>query len=437
MSGSRYTRLVRAVTFCALLATAALWPPQALAAEEAPYVVVFKGSVGHPGEVARAQAARNGGEIGYVYRYALKGYSTTLSEAEAKALEHDPRVDFVSRDRRAGTFAQTNPTGVERIFATANAKLDIDEVNDVKINADVAVLDTGVFKHGDLLLQKFVDCVPVKKFEEPNAKECKEATPLDEDGNGHGTHVAGTIGAIDNTTGVVGVAPSARIWGVRVMTLNAKGVSQGTEAWIAAGLDWVAARAEEIEVANMSLGCGGLNEKKEAVACTMGAVETAVTGAVEKGVVVVVAAGNDKLDAEKYVSPAKNPNAITVSAIADYNGEAGGGGASTCASKGADDQSYDMSNFGKVIDVTAPGVCILSTSNKAETYAELFGTSMATPHVSGAAAILAAQSNPATKADVEKIRNIIAEKGNLGWTDNSGDGIKEKLLDVSNEEFFK
>ena len=418
-----------------LVAFLAIFVPPALGAEEASYIVVFKDSVDHPGEVARAQAAQHDGKIGYVYRYALKGYSTTLSEDEAEALERDPRVEFVNRDRRARTFVQPNPTGVKRVFATTNAKLDIDEVNDVKINADVAVIDTGVFKHGDLLVQKFVDCVPVKKFEEPNAKECKEAAPLDEDG--HGTHVAGTIGALDNTEGVVGVAPSARIWGVRVMTLNAKGLSEGTESWIAAGVDWVTARANEIEVANMSLGCGGLNEKKEAVACTMKVVELAVSTAVEKGVVVVVAAGNDKLDAEKYVSPAKNPNAITVSAIADYNGAAGGGAASTCENKGTDDQSYDVSNFGKVIDITAPGVCIRSTINALGTYAEWTGTSMATPHVAAAAAILAAQADPKTKEDVEKIRNKIVEAGNLGWTDNSGDGIKEKLLDVSSEEIFK
>jgi subtilisin family serine protease len=233
--------------------------------------------------------------------------------------------------------------------------------------------------------------------------------------------VAGTIGAIDNGEGVVGIAPGARMWAVKVLS----GGGTGLESWIIAGVDWVTAHASEIEVANMSLGCG----------CAMPALDTAINKSVEAGVVYVVAAGNNHSDAKTF-SPANNPNVITVSALADYDGEPGGKSSYTCELYGSDDTSATFSNYGSTVEVVAPGVCILSTV-PGNQYAYLSGTSMASPHVAGAAAILASQKNPANKAEVEAIRSTIMSAGNLEWTDNSGDGVKEKLLDVKNETTFK
>jgi subtilisin family serine protease len=412
----------------ALIACLAIGPPQALGAERAPYIVVLKDGIDSPGAVARDQTEQRNGDLGFVYRYALKGYSATLPKAAVAALERDPRVDFVSPDRKVELFSQSTPTGIKRIFATENPNIDVDEVDDVRIDADVAVIDTGVFEHTDLSISKLTNCVPPKKLEEPNVKECKDGSATDEDG--HGTHVAGTIGAIDNKEWVVGVAPGARIWGVKVFTLNAKNKSAGSESWTAAGIDWVTGRYKDIEVANMSLGCGGEeNEKKEIEECTMKVVETAITGSIEKGIVYVVAAGNETVDAGKYVSPAKHPEVITVSALADYDGEPGGATEWTCEDEGKDDTLATFSNFGKAVDVAAPGACILSTSSAGGLELSS-GTSMAAPHVAGAAAILASVSNPNSKSDVKLVHQDIVDAGNFDWEDISEDGELEPLLDV-------
>jgi hypothetical protein len=240
---------------------------------------------------------------------------------------------------------------------------------------------------------------------------------------GHGTHVAGTIGAIDNGEGVVGVAPGARLWAVKVLN----SFCGGTEEGIAAGVDWVTAHASEIEVANMSLGC-------RVSGCSLPAVEKAINTSIEAGVVYVVAAGNENEDAKQH-SPSKVASAITVSAIADYDGKAGGLSSYSCVNAGLDDQRASFSNYGTVVDIAAPGVCILSTL-PGKGYGKATGTSMASPHVAGAAAVLAAQQNPNSKADVEAIRTKLVNAGNKGWTDTSGDGVQEPLLDVSSELTF-
>jgi subtilisin family serine protease/sugar lactone lactonase YvrE len=412
MSPSR-VRSALSLLFAALAVTA-IFAATAAASEEGRYIVVLKDSVEHPGAVAEDQTEETDGELGFVYRHALSGYSAILPQAEVEALEEDPRVAYVSPDHKVEAFSQTIPTGISRIGAAGNASIDIDGSDADPINADVAVIDTGVdYTHPDLNVVARTDC---SKGTET------EVTCVDNSGTDtewHGTHVAGTIGALDNGIGVVGVAPGARIWSVKVL-----GTGINWESELTAGVDWVTARASQIEVANMSLGCG----------CSLPVTEEAIEASMEEGVVYVVAAGNNSADA-KFFSPGRNPNVITVSAIADYDGQPGGKGGLGCAGWGSDDTRATFSNFGSVVDVAAPGACIPSTFPGGE-YGLDSGTSMAAPHVAGAAALLASTSNPSSKEDVEAIRDEIVEAGNFEWTDTSGDGVQEPLLDVSDELLF-
>lgn len=269
---------------------------------------------------------------------------------------------------------------------------------------DIAVIDTGVSRtHPDLRL-----------FNSVNFSSDVSADDL----NGHGSHVAGTAAAKDTTAGVVGVAPGARIWSVKV--LNRQG--SGYMSDIIKGIDFVTAHAGEIEVANMSLGCQ----------CTSPALDTAIKRSVAAGVVYVVAAGNAGKDAATF-SPANNPDVITVSAIADFNGLPGGGAKSTCRSD-VDDTFADFSNYGADIDIAAPGVCIYSTW-KNTGFSTISGTSMASPHVAGAVALyLLNHPKPRNAADVAALRSAIIaagsdQSGSNGFTGDR-DSYREPLLNV-------
>jgi subtilisin family serine protease/streptogramin lyase len=364
------------------------------------YIVVLKDSVDHPGSIAEAQTEQSGRDLGFVYRSAFKGYSAKLPKGVAEALRRDPRVKYVARDRKVKITSQITPFGVSRIFAPENETLDIDGIDDVRVNADVAVIDTGIdYTHPDLNVVGRIDCT---------VEVCDSNGT---DGNGHGTHVAGTIGAIDNGSGVVGVAPGVRLWAVRV--LNNQG--EGYDSWILAGIDWVTAHASEIEVANMSIaGYGPLPAENEAISAS-----------VDAGVVYSVSAGNDGRNAAGQ-RPANIPDAITVSALADYDGKPGGLGSPTC-NWGPDDSLATFSNWGSSVDIAAPGACVYSTW-KGGGYAYDSGTSMAAPHVAGAAAVLASKSNPTSRKDVEAIRQSLVDEGSLAWADASEDAMAEPLL---------
>ncbi|HEX5928507.1 MAG TPA: S8 family peptidase [Solirubrobacterales bacterium] len=378
------------------------------------YIVVLEDSVDHPGAVAEAQTERYDGDLGFIYRHVLNGYSAKLSRSAVKALRKSPNVKFVEADRRVETFAQETVSGVKRIGAHLNPDLDIDEIDDARINVDVAVIDTGIdHTHPDLNVVSRTNCVPPsEKFDE---KLCVENDGVD--GDGHGTHVAGTIGAIDNGFGVVGTAPGARLWALRA--LNNEG--RGWEAWIIAAIEWVTAHAGQIEVVNMSLGGRGRSLSEEA----------AIRDSVEAGVVYVVAAGNSASNAEGY-APANGPDVITVSALADEDGEPGGKGAK--CKQNPDDTLAGFSNWGSAVEIAAPGNCIGSTlpvkgsSYGVAEYGVLSGTSMASPHVAGVAAVMASKANPSNKADVEAIRQALVDQGSLNWSDTSEDGKPEPVL---------
>ncbi|MGD9897684.1 MAG: S8 family serine peptidase [Calditrichaceae bacterium] len=284
----------------------------------------------------------NESSIGSIYSRAITGFSVKASKEEIEKLKNDNRVSFIEQDRvitlgpsifqkkpPAPPVAQTIPWGITRVGgATASA-------------GKVAwIIDTGVdFEHPDLN----VDIARSVTF--------IARTETGDDDNGHGSHVAGTIAAIDNTEGVVGVAAGATVVAVKVLDRRGSGSTTG----VIAGVDYVAATGAAGDVANMSLG-GGISD----------ALDLAVLNASNNGIYFALAAGNESEDANNH-SPARvnGPYIYTVSAF-DIN-----------------DVFAYFSNYGNPpVDYSAPGVSILSLWKDGGTNT-ISGTSMATPHVAG------------------------------------------------------
>ena len=394
--------LAVAALIASSFAASAAPPPDDTTA--ATYIVVLKQSVASPKATATTHADRFGAQVKGVYSHALKGYTATLTATEAAALRGDASVASVELDRILTINQVPPPTGIRRIFADDNPNLDIDGVDDARFDVDVGVIDTGSGPHNDLNVVARVNCV---------SGVCSTGG---NDDNGHGTHVAGTIAGIDNSTGVAGVAPGARLHSVKVCN----SLGQCPNSAIIAGVDYVTARASTIEVVNMSLGGPGTNAP----------LATAITNSVNAGVVYAVAAGNNNQNASGF-SPANHPDVITVSAMTDSNGEPGGGGGSpACRAGEVDDQKASFSNYGASVEVTAPGTCILSLWLNQGTNT-ISGTSMATPHVAGAAAVATSGTrDPTNRTQALAVRTKIIATGNQGWVDTSPDGIREPLLDV-------
>jgi subtilisin len=350
---------------------------------------------------------------------AVRGFSGKLTADQVQALEADPDVAAVIPDEIVEIATQTIPTGVRRIGTLATISAQIDGV-DKHVDADVAIVDTGIDPgHPDLAVVGGVNCTTSDR----------DAWG---DGHGHGTHVAGTVGAEDNGIGVVGVAPGVRLWSVRI--LNSEGF--GYLSWYICGLDWIAAQRDPndpslplIEAANMSVAKWG----KDDFNCGLTSADILHQGIcrlVASGVSVAVAAGNDSNSAAARV-PAAYDEVITVSALADTDGKAGGLGGDRCLSWGTydvDDTFADFSNSGGDVDIIAPGKCIISTM-PGGAYAYMSGTSMATPHVTGAIALYKATRPWATPAMVRGALLYLSSSNWKRWTDP--DGNPDRLLDVS------
>ena len=352
-------------------------------------------------------------ELGYVYTEALAGFSFTVpnnKEGDAVvlqiaaspyvlAVEPDRTIEAVSHRKRrhkkkkkkvpvvspgevpapqqALFSGQTLPPGIARVGA-ANLGTTPIKVQ-LPSSVAVAVLDTGIdLSHPDLDVIAGRNCIA------PNS--------LITDVVGHGTHVAGTIGALNNNIGVVGVAPGTKIVAVKVLD------DSGGGSWssVICGLDWVRANAESfnIKVVNLSLGggdSGGDGGCTDQCQCNS-ALHTAVCQvSMLTGVTVVAAAGNSNQDFRAFV-PATYPSVLTVTAIGDSDGRPGGKGAAlSCWKSIKDDRPASFSNYATTAEdrahtIAAPGVCIRSTY-KNRSYATLSGTSMACPHVAGMVAL--------------------------------------------------
>jgi subtilisin len=402
----RRTVLAALFAGAAAVATVPATVAAAAPAQTASYIVMLRPTV-DSFSTAVEHTRGDVAAISHIYGHAIHGYSARMSKAEAARIAADPRVLLVQPDGVVTIAAQTLPTGIDRIDAELSPTARINGV-DERVDVDVAVIDTGIdAKHPDLNVFT------------AGAQNCSGGGRSTRDGNGHGTHVAGTIGALDNGIGVVGVAPGARLWPVRV--LNSAG--SGSFSDIICGIDYVTAHASEIEVASMSLGGSGSDS---ACGSNVDAMHEAICRSVAAGVTYVVAAGNDSGDARFHV-PAAYDEVITVSALADFNGQPGGGAPATCRAD-VDDTFADFSNFGADVDIIAPGVCILSTW-KGGGYNTISGTSMATPHVSGAAALYKS-THPG--ASPSAVKAALQAAGTTNWnTATDPDGNPERLLNVS------
>ena len=353
------------------------------------YIAVLKAETRDTPGAAKALAAQHNLNLDHVYTKALKGFAFGGSEQAAQALARRAETAYVEPDQIYTAFQQTVPTGIRRSAAAAVPGLI---GSGLMVDADVAVIDTGLDgTHPDLNVQP-----AGVRFYMMNAKKMRSDSNWQDD-NGHGTHVGGIIGALDNGSGVVGVAPGARLTAVKVLDSSGR----GSLSVILAGIDWVAQRAATFEVANMSLG-GGYSQ----------AVNDAVKAGTQAGVVFVVAAGNSGWDAANY-SPASEPTALTVSALADTDGLPAGFGPLT-QDMDPDETLAWFSNYGEIVDVCAPGVDIYSTYLLSRGgYTTMSGTSMAAPHAAGAAALyLARHGLSKTAAGVEAVCAAIR---NSGW----------------------
>jgi subtilisin family serine protease len=330
--------------------------------------------------VARATdlTAMAGAGLTHVYGHAINGFSAWMSDDQAVALSEDPRVKFVEEDSvMYATVTQTNATwGLDRLnqrdlplnrtytYATTGA------------GVNAYVIDTGIRRtHTQFGGRAVIGFDAVGDGQ--NTNDC----------NGHGTHVAGTIGG-----STYGVAKTVRLFAVRVLSCS----GSGSNAGVIAGVDWVTANHIKPAVANMSLG-GGVSA----------ALDSAVRRSIAAGVTYAIAAGNSNTNAANS-SPARVAEAITV-------------GASTST-----DARSSFSNFGSVVDIFAPGSSITSAWRTSDTATNtISGTSMATPHVAGVAARFL-QSNPT--ASPAAVRNELVAQATLNHLSGIPAGTANRLL---------
>ncbi len=347
------------------------------------YIVVLDNdAAGHVGIASQADQLTDvlvsayGGKVNRRYKDALPGFAAEMTEDEALALSEDPRVQFVEEDQiYTADATQTGATwGLDRIDQRNRPLNGTYIYNYTGSGVRAYIIDTGIrTAHTQFGGRASVSYDAFGG----NGQDC----------NGHGTHVAGTVGG-----STYGVAKSVSLRAVRVLNCSGSGSTSG----VIAGVNWVAANRVLPAVANMSLGGGASS-----------ALDTAVNNAINAGVTFAVAAGNSNANACNY-SPSRVASAITV-------------GSTTST-----DARSSFSNYGSCVDIFAPGSSITSawsTSNTATN--TISGTSMASPHVAGAAALYL-QANPG--ASNATVRNALVNNSTTNVITNAGSGSPNRLL---------
>jgi subtilisin family serine protease len=349
------------------------------------YIVVLKEEVRDPTAVAREHARRHGAQVLHIYQHALKGYAARIPDQRLEEVLAEERIDYIERDGKVTTVAQRLPWGIDRINADRSSTRAGNGTGALS-NVNAYIIDTGIDKtHTDLNVVEHVN------FHGGRNTDC----------NGHGTHVAGTVAAEDNNRNVVGVAPGAPLTGVKVVGCDGSGSVSG----LIAGIAWVTADALKLE-----------NAKKAAIAnlsldtAANRALDEAVKASAASGVFYSVAAGNDGRKACQY-SPAragagKNNGIVTTAATNKSNAEPW------------------WSNYGRCVDLWAPGANVLSTKKGGGTTTKS-GTSMASPHVGGGAALYLSSHRSASPTTVES-----ALKKDATRPGTSSDGGAIKRLNV-------
>jgi aqualysin 1 len=355
---------------------------QTLEEDADPYVVVLEDSVGNPSQVANEIDQRQEGfEVGFVYTEALEGFSAEIPDDSLADVRNNSRVAYVERDKVVTVAAQALPWGVDRIDAdrsstrAGNGSGAISGVN-------IYVIDTGIdATHADLNVVR---------------SDVNFHGGPDTDCDGHGTHVAGTLAAEDDTRGVVGVAPGAPLISVKVLGCDGSGALSN----VIEGVDWVTANADKPAVANLSL--SGRASK---------ALDSAVKRSANSRVFYSVSAGNQGQNACKR-SPARA-------------GAGSNNGIVTIAATTRSDEETSWSNFGRCVDLWAPGKKILSTK-LGEGQKRMSGTSMAAPHAGGTAALYLSGRPNALPANVESVLKSDSKRTN----EKSKDGRRIRLVNA-------
>ncbi len=343
------------------------------------YIVVFKESASPVSSLVSEVTGKLGGNVRQTFSRALHGYSATMSESQAKRVAADPSVAFVEQNRRVTiTATQSNPPswGLDRVDQRNLPLNQAYNYSTTASNVHAYIIDTGInLTHSDFGGRAtsgydFVDG-------DSNASDC----------NGHGTHVAGTVGG-----SAYGVAKGVQLTAVRVLDCE----GSGTYDQVIAGIEWVTQNAVKPAVANMSLG-GGVST----------AVDNAVKASIAAGVTYAVAAGNSNTNACSS-SPSRVPAAITVGATTSTDARA----------------SY--SNYGSCLDIFAPGSSIKSDwIGSTSATNTISGTSMATPHVAGAAALYLATHTSATP---QQVRDALVAAATTGKVTSAGTNSPNTLL---------